>query len=122
MKPKKSRRYIVEALILLAVMGVGFGVLGHFMGGKNLMNTIMATAHDLLLNTVFFLMGITVLAGALGKLLSEFGVVQLLEKLLRPLMKPLYRLPGNVGAVFDRSFHIAPVRHVVFGSEHHRTV
>ena len=101
MKPQKSHRYIVEALILLAVMGVGFGVLGHFMGGKNLMNTIMATAHDLLLNTVFFLMGITVLAGALGKLLSEFGVVQLLEKLLRPLMKPLYRLPGvsAIGAV-----------------------
>lgn len=101
MKPKKSRRYIIEALILLAVLGAGLGVLGHFMGGKNLMNTIMATAHDLLLNTVFFLMGITVLAGALGKLLSEFGVVQLLEKLLRPLMKPLYRLPGvsAIGAV-----------------------
>ena len=101
MKPLKIKRYVVEALILLAVLGAGLGVLGHFMGGKNLMNTIMATAHDLLLNTVFFLMGITVLAGALGKLLSEFGVVQLLEKLLRPLMKPLYRLPGvsAIGAV-----------------------
>ena len=101
MKPLKTKRYVVEALILLAVMGAGFGILGHYMGGKNLMNTIMATAHDLLLNTVFFLMGITVLAGALGKLLSEFGVVQLLEKLLRPLMKPLYRLPGvaAIGAV-----------------------
>ena len=101
MKPLKIKRYIVEALILLAVLGAGLGILGHFMGGKNLMNTIMATAHDLLLNTVFFLMGITVLAGALGKLLSEFGVVQLLEKLLRPLMKPLYRLPGvsAIGAV-----------------------
>ena len=101
MKPLKFKRYVVEALILLAVMGVGFGILGHYMGGKNLMNTIMATAHDLLLNTVFFLMGITVLAGALGKLLSEFGVVQLLEKLLRPMMKPLYRLPGvsAIGAV-----------------------
>ena len=83
MKPLKIKRYVVEALILLAVLVAGFGILGHFMGGKNLMNTIMATAHDLLLNTVFFLMGITVLAGALGKLLSEFGVVQLLEKLLR---------------------------------------
>lgn len=101
MKPLKIKRYVVEALILLAVLVAGFGILGHFMGGKNLMNTIMATAHDLLLNTVFFLMGITVLAGALGKLLSEFGVVQLLEKLLRPLMKPLYRLPGvsAIGAV-----------------------
>ena len=101
MKPLKIKRYVVEALILLAVLGAGLGILGHFMGGKNLMNTIMATAHDLLLNTVFFLMGITVLAGALGKLLSEFGVVQLLENLLRPLMKPLYRLPGvsAIGAV-----------------------
>lgn len=64
------------------------------MGMANMMNTIMRTAHDLLLNTVFYLMGITVLTGALSKLLAEFGVVSLLEKLLRPLMKPLYNLPG----------------------------
>ena len=101
MKTKSSKRYITEAVILLAILGITFGVLAYFMGGKNLMRTIMATAHDLLLNTVFFLMGITVLAGALSKLLSEFGVVQLLEKLLRPLMKPLYHLPGvaAIGAV-----------------------
>ena len=30
----------------------------------------------------------------MSKLLSEFGVVTLLEKILRPLMKPLYNLPG----------------------------
>ena len=101
MKAKQSGRSILEALILLAVLVAVFGVLGHFMGGKNLIRTIMATAHDLLLNTVFFLMGITVLAGALSKLLSEFGVVALLEKILRPLMKPLYHLPGvsAIGAV-----------------------
>jgi hypothetical protein len=64
------------------------------MGGENLIKTIMNTAHDLLLNTVFFLMGITVITGALSKLFVEFGVVTLLEKLLRPLMKPLYNLPG----------------------------
>lgn len=101
MKAKQSRRSLIEAIIFLAVLVVVFGVLGHFMGGKNLVKTLMATAHDLLLNTVFFLMGITVLAGALSKLLSEFGVVSLLEKLLRPLMKPLYNLPGvsAIGAV-----------------------
>lgn len=87
--------------MLIVLLVLIFGTLGHYMGGKNLVKTIMATAHDLLLNTVFFLMGITVLAGALSKLLSEFGVVQLLEKLLRPLMKPLYNLPGvsAIGAV-----------------------
>ena len=101
MKTNKSKRTLKEALISIAVLVLVFGVLGHFMGGKNLVRTIMATAHDLLLNTVFFLMGITVLAGALSKILSEFGVVSLLEKLLRPLMKPLYKLPGvaAIGAV-----------------------
>jgi hypothetical protein len=61
----------------------------------------MLTAHDLLLNTVFYLMGITVLTGALSNLLSEFGVVSLLERFLWPLMKPLYNLPGvaALGAV-----------------------
>ena len=39
-------------------------------------------------------MGITVLSGALGKLLVEFGIVGILEKILRPLMKPLWNLPG----------------------------
>ena len=101
MKQKKSRRYIVEALVLLAVLFLVFGILGHYMGGRNLVRTIMATAHELLLGTVFFLMGITVLAGALSKLLSEFGVVELLERILRPLMKPVYKLPGvsAIGAV-----------------------
>ena len=71
------------------------------MGMENMMNTIMRTAHDLLLYTVLYLMGITVLSGALGKLLVEFGVVRLLEKILRPLMKPLFNLPGvaALGAV-----------------------
>ncbi len=64
------------------------------MGTKNLLSTIMNTAHDLLLNTVFYLMAITVLAGALGKLLIEFGIVRLLEYILAPLMKPLFNLPG----------------------------
>lgn len=39
-------------------------------------------------------MGITVLTGALSALLVEFGVVNVLERILRPLMKPLYNLPG----------------------------
>lgn len=66
-----------------------------------MLNTLMHTAHDLLLNTVFYLMGICVLTGALGRIFVEFGVVDLLEKLLRPLMKPLFHLPGvaSLGAV-----------------------
>jgi hypothetical protein len=54
----------------------------------------MNTAYSLLIDTVFYIMGISVLSGALGKMLEEFGVVGALEKLLRPLMKPLWNLPG----------------------------
>ena len=90
----KRSRSTIEALILLAVMVLVFSLLGSRMGGANMIKTIMNTAHDLLLNTVFYLMGITVLTGALSKLMSEFGVVTVLGKLLKPLMKPLYNLPG----------------------------
>jgi hypothetical protein len=46
-------------------------------------------------------MGVTVLTGAIGKLFTEFGVVNLLEKILRPLMRPIFNLPGvaSLGAV-----------------------
>ena len=61
----------------------------------------MHTGHDLLLNTVFYLMAICVITGAIGRLFVEFGVVSLVEKLLKPLMKPLFNLPGvaSLGAV-----------------------
>ena len=59
-----------------------------------MLNTFMQTAYHLLLETVFYIMAICVLMGAIGKLLTEFGVVRLLENILRPFMKPLYNLPG----------------------------
>ena len=101
MKVPKLRRSTVEALIFLTLLIVTFCLLGSRMGGGNMLKTVMNTAHDLLLNTVFYLMGITVLTGALSKLMSEFGVVTLLERFLRPLMKPLFNLPGvaALGAV-----------------------
>ena len=84
----------IEAVIFLAVFFGFFGYLGSRMGLPNMMNTIMQTAYSLLLETVFYIMAITVVSGALGNLLVEFGVVRLIEVLLRPLMKPLYNLPG----------------------------
>ena len=85
---------------LLAVL-VFFGYMAYVMGLTNMLNTLMRTAHDLLLNTVFYLMAICVLTGALSKIFIEFGVVDLLQKLLRPIMKPLFNMPGvaSLGAV-----------------------
>jgi len=88
----RNRRY--EAFVFLLIFFGFFGYLGYEMGVANLLNTIMNTAWDLLMNTVFFIMGITVLTGALGKLMIEFGVVRLLEIILKPLMRPLFNLPG----------------------------
>ncbi len=100
--PRHKRGFRVPSGILcLLVIFLLFGYLGVKMGTANMLNTIMHTAHDLLLNTVFYLMAICVITGALGKIFVEFGVVRLLEKLLRPLMKPLFNLPGvaSLGAV-----------------------
>lgn len=99
---KKSRvkGRLAPYICLLCVFGI-FYYFGQVMGMANMLNTIMHTAHDLLLNTVFYLMGICVLTGAIGRILVEFGVVKLLERILRPLMKPLFNLPGvaSLGAV-----------------------
>lgn len=87
-------------ICLVVVFGI-FTYLGIKMGTPNMLNTIMRTAHDLLLNTVFYLMAICVITGAIGRIFVEFGVVDMLEKLLRPLMKPLFNLPGvaSLGAI-----------------------
>ena len=84
----------IEATIFLLVFISLFGGLAWKMGLPNMLNTLMQTSYHLLLETVFYIMGITVLTGALSKLLVEFGVVRLLEICLHPLMKPLYNLPG----------------------------
>ncbi len=94
-KPLKflTRRRI-EAFVFLILFFGTFSFIGDRMGLPNMLNTIMQTSYSLLLETVLYIMGITVLSGALGKLLTEFGVVRLLEVVLKPLMKPLFNLPG----------------------------
>ncbi|MBE9487595.1 MAG: hypothetical protein IMY73_00255 [Bacteroidetes bacterium] len=84
----------IEAIVFLIVLSCFFGYLGYVMGVPNMLNTLMQTGYHLLLETVFYIMAITVISGALGKLLIEFGVVRLLETILKPLMKPLFNLPG----------------------------
>ena len=97
---KKTISRYSGLICLLVVFGL-FYFIGQTMGVANMLNTMMHTAHDLLLNTVFYLMGICVLTGALGRIFVEFGVVKMLERILRPLMKPLFNLPGvaSLGAV-----------------------
>lgn len=84
----------VECFVFLAVLAAFFGLVGNRMGGVNMMNTMINTAYQLLNDTVFKIMAIAVLAGAFSGLFSEFGVIAMINKLLSPLMKPIYGLPG----------------------------
>ena len=106
-KKKKPSRFkfttsrSLEALIFLVIFFGFFGFMAYRMTLPNMLNTFMQTAYHLLLETVFYIMAICVLMGAISKMFTEFGVVRLLENILRPLMKPLYNLPGvaALGAV-----------------------
>lgn len=94
MKKRRNLKFEYEPLVFLVVLFSIFIPLIYIMGGANLFKTLMATSHDLLLNTVFFIMAVAVLTGAIGTLFSEFGVVFLFNRILKKLMKPLYGLPG----------------------------
>ena len=101
-----ERKKIVKAInkesffCLIGIL-IFFGMFANVMGMPLMFRTMMATAHDLLINTVFSIMGVAVLAGALSAVLSEFGVVSIINTLLSPLMKPLFDLPGaaSVGII-----------------------
>jgi hypothetical protein len=102
MSNKKSIwKYIPTGVPCLVIILAIFTYIGSIMGVPNMLNTMMKTSHDLLLNTCLFLMAVCVLSGALGKLFLEFGVVKMFERLLRPLMRPVFNLPGvaSLGAV-----------------------
>lgn len=89
-KPVRSWEPVIFLVVFLGL----FSVIGSRMGAVNMLSTMMNTAYELLLDTVFYIMAVAVLAGALSALFSEFGVIALVNRLLSPLMKPLYGLPG----------------------------
>lgn len=96
MSQKKEIKKAVgkEGIIFLIIFVGFFVIMGSKMGTINMFKTLMETAYSLLMKTVFYIMAIAVVAGAISGLLSEFGVVSIINKLLSPLMKPIYDLPG----------------------------
>ena len=83
-----------ENLIALFVFVLVFVLLGTQISGIDLLRSMFTIAYDLLMNTVFYIMAVAVLAGAFAGVLTEFGIVALINRLLSPLMWPVYRLPG----------------------------
>ena len=64
------------------------------MGLKNMLMTVMTTAFDLLINTCFYIMAISVVTGALSSIFAEFGFIALVDQLLSKLIRPIYDMPG----------------------------
>lgn len=91
---KRVKAVNLEAFLISAILLSFVGSLGFIMGFDNMFSTIMKTAHELLLDTVLYIMAVAVLAGACGAVAVEFGLIALLNKALSPLMKPLFNLPG----------------------------
>ena len=92
--PQMKKVISLESFVFVALFIGFFGWIGSQMGVINMLNTMMNTAFDLLINTCFYIMAIAVLAGAIAALFTEFGVVAVMNKILSPLMKPVYGLPG----------------------------
>lgn len=92
----KEKQNVIQwdTVIFIVILGGFFGILGAGMGVANMFSSLMATAYKLLMDTAFYILAIAVLTGAFGKLAGEFGLIELLNKLFAPLMKPLYGLPG----------------------------
>lgn len=83
-----------EVFVFLVIfLGIFVGLCS-VMGTTNMFNTLMNTAYALLMDTVFYIMAIAVLAGAVSALFSEFGVIALLNKLLGKVIEFVYDLPG----------------------------
>ena len=92
--PAQKKVLDKEVFVFIALFLAFFVYLGSQMGVANMLNTLMNTAFKLLMETVFYIMAIAVLAGAISALFSEFGVIALLNKLLSPVVALLYGLPG----------------------------
>ncbi|WP_215507809.1 hypothetical protein [Peptoniphilus sp. EMRHCC_23] len=91
---KKVKAIGIETFVFLVILIGGFYLIGHKMGVGMMFKTMMATAHDLLLQTVLLIMAMAVLAGAISGVMSEFGAIALINRIFAPMMKPVWGIPG----------------------------
>ena len=91
----------IETFVFMGVTLAMFTYLANKMGIGIMFSVMMKTAHDLVLNTTLYIMAVAVLAGGAAGLMSEFGVIALINKIISPIMRPVFGLPGaaSLGAV-----------------------
>lgn len=101
---KKPYRRKWEPLIFLVLFVGFFWLIANTMGFANMVSTMMNTAFDLLINTCFYIMAIAVLTGALAGLFEEYGVISVADRILSPIMKPVYGLTGAASIAVVTTF------------------
>ncbi len=89
---KKAVRF--ESIGFLVIFFGFFVAMAMVMGGTNMINSLIATAFDLLINTAFYVLAVAVLAGAIAEMLNEFGIISAANKFLSPIVKRVYGMPG----------------------------
>lgn len=97
----KKNPVTLETVVVLSVFILGFLIFSYEMGVANFLNTMINTAFYLLINVAFWIMGVAVLTGAMAGIFSEFGIIALLNMVLYPIVRVIYKLPGvaGIGAV-----------------------
>lgn len=94
----------LESFIILGVIIAFTSYFANVVGTSNMFNIVMKTAYSLLINTCFFILAIATLAGAICGILTEYGIVSILNIILSPLMRPLYKLPGAASIAILTSY------------------
>jgi len=97
----KKKPVTLETYIVLGAFIAVFAIFSLEMGVANFLSTTIKTGYYLLIEVAFWIMGVAVLTGAMAGVFSEFGIIALFNKLLGPLVRFFYRLPGvaGIGAV-----------------------
>lgn len=83
-----------DTAIFLFIFALIVGYGSWVMGAGNFINSVMNSASYMITDVVIYLAGLGGVMGAVAALLSEFGVIALINKLLSPLMRPIYGMPG----------------------------
>ncbi|QLY40637.1 hypothetical protein HF295_07180 [Hujiaoplasma nucleasis] len=93
----KKNAVTKETYVVLGFFIFAFVIFSIEMGVANFLGTTIETGYYLLMNVALWIMGVAVLTGALAGVFSEFGIIALFNKLLRPVVRWVYRLPGVAG-------------------------
>ena len=98
---RTEKEYGVGTFIFLAIVIGALAYVSSIMGVANMFDTLLSTGYAILIETVLYICAICTIMGAVGALLTEFGVVALAQHLITPLMRPIYGMPGasSIGVV-----------------------